>query len=229
MCKGLCRIIFLGVFKMEDKTIRSRNWFLTINENCSCFDNLVNIVKAEKTNHYALIKHYKEDNLHYHLCIEFENAKTFTAVQSIFEGAHIELMKYKNVSYQYLIHKNESDKEPYDISEVITDNIDYYTLMVDSDQFEHLNTENIMSDISSGYDSIMKFIQKYGLNQVNMYHNLITKLINENRENLKRDFAKLENEKIELYKKIDDLTTENELLWEVLEKNNLVAKMPIQR
>ena len=138
-------------------------------------------------------------------------------------------MKYKNVSYQYLIHKNESDKEPYDISEVITDNIDYYTLMVDSDQFEHLNTENIMSDISSGYDSIMKFIQKYGLNQVNMYHNLITKLINENRENLKRDFAKLENEKIELYKKIDDLTTENELLWEVLEKNNLVAKMPIQR
>ena len=214
---------------MEDKTIRSRNWFLTINENCSCFDNLVNIVKAEKTNHYALIKHYKEDNLHYHLCIEFENAKTFTAVQSIFEGAHIELMKYKNVSYQYLIHKNESDKEPYDISEVITDNIDYYTLMVDSDQFEHLNTENIMSDISSGYDSIMKFIQKYGLNQVNMYHNLITKLINENRENLKRDFAKLENEKIELYKKIDDLTTENELLWEVLEKNNLVAKMPIQR
>ena len=138
-------------------------------------------------------------------------------------------MKYKNVSYQYLIHKNESDKEPYDISEVITDNIDYYTLMVDSDQFEHLNTENIMSDISSGYDSIMKFIQKYGINQVNMYHNLITKLINENRENLKRDFAKLENEKIELYKKIDDLTTENELLWEVLEKNNLVAKMPIQR
>ena len=214
---------------MQDKKIRSRNWFLTINENCSCFGNLVNIVKGEKTSHYALIKHYKEDNLHYHLCIEFENAKTFSAVQSIFEGAHIELMKYKNVSYQYLIHKNESDKEPYDISEVITDNIDYYTLMVDSDQFEHLNTENIMSDISSGYDSIMKFIQKYGLNQVNMYHNLITKLINENRENLKLDFAKLENEKIELYKKIDDLTTENELLWEVLEKNNLVAKMPIQR
>ena len=214
---------------MEDKKIRSRNWFLTINENCSCFGNLVNIVKAEKTNHYALIKHYKEDNLHYHLCIEFENAKTFSAVQSVFEGAHIELMKYKNVSYQYLIHKNESDKQPYDINEVICDNLDYYTLMVDSDQFEHLNTENIISDISSGYDSIMKFIQKYGLKQVNMYHNLITKLIAENRENMRLDYAKLEQEKSKLYEKISDLTTENELLWDVLEKNNLLGKMPIKR
>ena len=128
-----------------------------------------------------------------------------------------------------MIHKNESDKQPYDISEVICDNLDYYTLMVDSDQFEHLNTENIMSDISSGFDSIMKFIQKYGLKQVNMYHNLITKLIAENRENIRLDYAKLEKEKSSLYEKLNDLTTENELLWDVLEKNNLLDKMPIKR
>lgn len=214
---------------MEDKTIRSRNWFLTINEGCDCFANIVNIVKLQKTNHYALIKHYKEDNLHYHLCIEFENAKTFSAVQSIFEGAHIELMKYKNVSYQYLIHKNESDKQPYDISEVICDNLDYYILMVDSDQFEHLNTENIISDISSGYDSMIQFIQKYGLNQVNLFHNLISKLIAEKRENMRLDFAKLNQEKSKLYDKIEDLTNENDLLWEILEKNNLIDKIPIHR
>lgn len=214
---------------MEDKTIRSRNWFLTINSNSECWGKVQDIVLAEKTNHYAIVEHYKSDNPHVHVCIEYQNAKTFTSVLNKFGGAHIELMRHKNMCYQYLIHKNDSDKEPYLIDEVICDNRDYLELMLNSDQFEHLNTENIISDISSGYDSMIQFIQKYGLNQVNLFHNLISKLIAEKRENMRLDFARLNQEKSKLYDKIEDLTNENDLLWEILEKHNLLEKMPIHR
>lgn len=214
---------------MEDKTIRSRNWFLTINSNSECWGKVQDIVLAEKTNHYAIVEHYKSENQHVHVCIEYKNAKTFTSVQSKYEGAHIELMRHKNMCYQYLIHKNDSDKEPYSIDEVVCDNRDYFELMLNSDEYEQLNTESIISDISIGFDSLIQFVQKYGLRQVNIYHNLITKLITEKRENMRLDFAKLNQEKSKLYDKIEDLTTENDLLWEVLEKNNLLDIIPIHR
>lgn len=214
---------------MIDKIIRSRNWFLTINECSSCWGKVKDLVLAEKTNHYAIVEHYKSENQHVHVCIEYKNAKTFTSVQSIFEGAHIELMKHKNMCYQYLIHKNDSDKEPYSIDDVITDNRDYLELMLNTDEYEQLNTESIISDISNGFDSFLQFVQKYGLRQVNMYHNLINKLITEKRENIRLDFDKLNQEKSKLYDKIEDLTNENDLLWEILEKYNLIDKMPIHR
>ena len=165
------------------KEQRTRNWFLTINKEANCFSELKAILvnNGSTFKHYAYILHDKdnEEQLHFHLCLEYKNARTFTQVKAMFEGAHVEEMEYKNISYQYLIHKNDPDKYQYSIDNVMTLEKDYYSLMLNNNEYDKLDTTTLIEAINSGIHTYTELILKFGLNQVNMYHNLINKLFNE--------------------------------------------------
>lgn len=51
-------------------------------------------------------------------------------------------------------------------------------MLVNTDEFEWLSTENVLADVKAGL-SMFEFVEKYGLHQVNTKHNLISKLIAE--------------------------------------------------
>ena len=210
---------------------RKRNWFLTINQEASCFYELKAILvnNGSTFNHYAYIMHDKdnEEQPHYHICLEYKNARTFTQVKAMFEGAHVEEMEYKNMSYQYLIHKNDPDKYQYQIDNVMTLEKDYYTLMLNNNEYDKLDTTTLIEAINSGIHTYTELILKFGLNQVNMYHNLINKLFNEQFErqlSIKNDEIKrleksndeLFNFLVSLYNVIDNEKIDNDFVKEVI-------------
>ena len=52
-----------------------------------------------------------------------------------------------------------------------------------TDEYTHLTTEEILHDIETGECTCLTdFVKKYGLNQVNCKHNLLSKLLEENRK-----------------------------------------------
>ena len=213
------------------KEQRTRNWFLTINKDASCFPELKAILvnNGSTFKHYAYILHDKdnEEQRHFHLCLEYKNARTFTQVKAMFEGAHIEEMEYKNISYQYLIHKNDPDKYQYSIDNVMTLEKDYYLLMLNNNEYDKLDTTTLIEAINSGIHTYTELILKFGLNQVNMYHNLINKLFNEQFEKqlefknneikrLEQSNRDLFNYLTSLYNVLDSKVIENDFVREVI-------------
>ena len=213
------------------KEQRQRNWFLTINQEASCYYELKSILvnNGSTFKHYAYIMHDKdnEEQPHYHLCLEYKNARTFTQVKLMFEGAHIEEMEYKNMSYQYLIHKNDPDKYQYSIDNVMTLEKDYYILMLNNNEYDKLDTTTLIEAINSGIHTYTELILKFGLNQVNTYHNLINKLFNEQFEKqlefknneikrLEQSNRDLFNYLTSLYNVLDDKVIENDFVREVI-------------
>ena len=213
------------------KEQRIRNWFLTINQEASCFTELKAILvnNGSTFKHYAYILHDKdnEEQPHYHLCLEYKNARTFTQVKAMFEGAHIEEMEYKNMSYQYLIHKNNPEKYQYSIYNVMTLEKDYYMLMLNNNEYDKLDTTTLIETINSGIHTYTELILKFGLNQVNMYHNLINKLFNEQFEK-QLEFKNNEIKRLEqtnrdlfnyltsLYNVLEDKDIDNDFIKEVI-------------
>ena len=210
---------------------RTRNWFLTINQEASCYYELKAILvnNGSTFKHYAYILHDKdnEEQPHYHLCLEYKNARTFTQVKSMFEGAHVEDMEYKNMSYQYLIHKNDPEKYQYPIDNVMTLEKDYYTLMLNNNEYDKLDTTTLIEAINSGIHTYTELILKFGLNQVNMYHNLINKLFNEQFEKqlefknneikrLEQSNRDLFNYLTSLYNVLEGKDIENDFIKEVI-------------
>ena len=213
------------------KEQRNRNWFLTINQEATCFTELKAILvnNGATFKHYAYVLHDKdnEEQPHYHLCLEYKNARTFTQVKAMFEGAHVEEMEYKNMSYQYLIHKNDPDKYQYEIDNVMTLEKDYLMLMLNNNEYDKLDTTTLIEAINSGIHTYTELILKFGLNQVNMYHNLINKLFNEQFERqlsikneeikrLEKSNDELLNFLVSLYNVIDNEKIDNDFVKEVI-------------
>ena len=210
---------------------RTRNWFLTINDDAECFKNFINIIKdnIDTFKHYAYILHDKdnEEQPHYHACLEFKNARTFTQVKSKFEGAHINDIEFKNMSYQYLIHKNDFEKFQYKVLEVACDDRDYLTLMINNDEYEKLDTKNLLEKINSGVSTYSELITIFGIRQVNIYHNLINKLLGEKIESIvehkNNEIKRLEqsnrdlfNYLTSLYNVLEDKDIDNDFIKEVI-------------
>ena len=213
------------------KEQRNRNWFLTINRESSCFTELKAILvnNGSTFKHYAYVLHDKdnEEQPHYHLCLEYKNARTFTQVKAMFDGAHVEEMEYKNMSYQYLIHKNDPQKYQYEIDNVMTLEKDYLMLMLNNNEYDKLDTTTLIEAINSGIHTYTELILKFGLNQVNMYHNLINKLFNEQFEKqlefknneikrLEKSNRDLFNYLTSLYNVLEDKDIENDFIKEVI-------------
>ena len=163
--------------------MRTRKWNLTINSGCECFNGLKFILQDLKLQNYYYILHDKDDDVspHYHVVLHFENARSFEQVRKLFNGAHIEPCDSINLSVQYLIHKNHLDKFQYDFVEIVT-NADLNELcsLLMLDEFEKLNTENLINAITSReVYNMTTAIMRWGINQVNTKHNLISKVLDE--------------------------------------------------
>ena len=189
-------------------------WFLTINEKASCFSNLQQIIDNELLSNpnieYSYIKHNadeEEKNLHYHLVIYYKGkVKRFTTLCNTFEGAHIEMsnaQRYKR-TIQYLIHKNNPEKQQYNSSEIIT-NIDEATLSdilggsgYDFELFQEDKLYDYMAEFYKQYKSIemYQFVIRFGLGALSKYYFMIKDQIQEYNHLFKRVENRLNREDI---------------------------------
>lgn len=108
---------------------RVRSYFLTINRNAKCFDNLADLVEKAigPRDYFAYILHDKDTKEtgevvepHYHLLLVFKNARSFETIQRLFVGAHIEETLNIVSAVNYLIHNGKPDKYAYDKSAIVT-------------------------------------------------------------------------------------------------------------
>lgn len=174
---------------------RCAYWSLTINEQAKCFNELQNILNEELKNNanieYSYIKHNADDddkNIHYHLVIYYKGSvKRFTTMQNTFEGAHIEqtnAQRYKRC-IQYLIHKNNPEKQQYDCSEVFS-NIETSELADiltgDGYDFELFNSEKVFDYMNEIYLqnhelNMTLFVNRFGLDAISRYYFMLKDMI----------------------------------------------------
>lgn len=173
---------------MAKTEVRTRKWFLTIHENAESFYKFDDIIKQQERCSYAYIYHNPDDTdncRHIHVCLDYTNPRSWTTIFNTYLGAHIEPCKYWNKALRYLLHLDNPEKEQYQIEDVIsTYDIEQFTMLVNTDEYEWLSTENVLADVKAGL-SMFEFVEKYGLHQVNTKHNLISKLLVES-ENVRR-------------------------------------------
>ena len=154
------------------ENLRSRNYFITINEGAKCFTNIASIIKSLNCQ-YAYINHNETDNNHYHALIIFKNPRYLSSIKLLFEGAHIEICRSINLTCRYLLHLDDDEKKDYSIDDIIT-NFDVSSLI--NSGLEYFNPNNILEDIESGCVTLVHFYKKYGA-VISRYITLIEKLI----------------------------------------------------
>lgn len=204
----------MGYKKMNNK--QCAYWSLTINEKAKCFNDISNILNdLEEKNpniEYSYILHNADDddkNLHYHLVLYFKGqVKRYNTIFNIFEGAHIEQTNkaryYRCI--QYLIHKNNPEKQQYTLDEVIT-NIEtslfndimggtgyVYELFDINKTYQYLNEYMAQGIVPS----IEEFANRFGLGALNKDYFMLKDII--------KEFNTQNNLLISTYKQINNLS-----------------------
>ena len=155
---------------------RVRSYFLTINKNAECFENLADLVaKATSPNDYfAYILHAMDTKEtgelvepHYHLLLVFKNARSFDAIQRVFKGAHIEETMNIVSAVNYLIHNGKPKKYSYEKSAIITNSKSWL-----ESKFQVVKREEFIEDklpfyvLCEGCDSFLRQALRFGASQL---------------------------------------------------------------
>lgn len=155
---------------------RVRSYFLTINKNAECFDNLADLVaKAIGANDYfAYILHDKDTKEtgeivepHYHLLLAFKNARSFETIQRRFTGAHIEETLNIVSAVNYLVHNGKPNKYAYDKSAIVTNSKNWLET-----KFQVVKREEFIEDklpyyiLVEGYDTYLRLCRRFGASQL---------------------------------------------------------------
>ena len=155
---------------------RVRSYFLTINKNAECFDNLADLVtKAIGVNdNFAYILHDKDTKdtgeivePHYHLLLVFKNPRSFEAIQRSFVGAHIEETLNIVSAVNYLIHNGKPNKYNYKKSDIVTNSKSW----LDS-KFQVVKREEFIEDRLPYYvlvehcDDSLRQARRFGASQL---------------------------------------------------------------
>lgn len=154
-----------------------RAYFITINESADCYENALEIAKEMKYDLYALIIHDKDKEndkpkkVHKHLIIELINPISFNSIQKRFKGAHIEPVKYKKSTYQYLIHNSPNSKEKYqyDSNDIISNNLDLVKNIIESEETEIFNEAKLLQYIAMGITTQYLFFKHFGIETTKKY------------------------------------------------------------
>lgn len=159
-----------------------RDYFITINEGAKCYEDVELIIQDLNFVLYGLITHDKdmiiEDDgsltpkqKHKHLMIELKNPVSFERMRTRFEGAHIEVPKYKKSAYQYLIHNLPSAKEKYqyDFTEIITNAPQELKNVIEAETFEMFKENMFLEYIADGTRTSYQFAKRFGLNAYKQY------------------------------------------------------------
>lgn len=148
---------------------RVRNWNLVLNgDTLPGSSEIIQKLTEIGAKNYAFIYHNKDKvkKVHLHLVIEFENARSFDSIKKKMPECHIEPCKSLASSIQYLTHKNATDKEQYEINDVITNNDNWLSTYWNLGQ-DYINDEKeLISDIMQGkYHNILELVlsEKYSM------------------------------------------------------------------
>lgn len=178
---------------MSANSPRAREYLITINQGAKCYDEVEEIIK-NKCNYsiYALITHDKDESIddngethikqaHKHAVVELKNAVSFNSMQSRFEGAHIEPMKYRKSAYQYLIHNTPNSKEKYrySLDDIITNNRDEIEVIINSEWLEPFVDSLIPKYIAQGTTTLYGFFKRFGNEVYNKYRFIYFDLVNQ--------------------------------------------------
>lgn len=164
----------------KEKEIRTRNWFITINQNAECFSEFKERITCINKLTFAYILHDKDnqEQPHYHCVLKYEDAKTFGMIQKHFAGAHIEPAESMYKCCRYLIHLDDSDKFQYSSSEVV-DTQNLFGYFVQHDDHLKLDEFTLIENVENGsITNIVDAIKLFGLKQVNLYRNTINDVLN---------------------------------------------------
>lgn len=188
-----------------------RDYFITINQGAKCYDNIKEIIDTLNYKQYGLIKHdqdfiVEDDELkpkkeHWHLMIELKNPISFDSISSKFEGAHIEVPKYKKSAYQYLLHNrpNAKDKYQYDFDKIITPFPQELKFTIESEDFELFKENMFLEYIVDGTLTTYQFCKRFGLNAYKQYWSAYSDMINalNTDEEMLADYNKIKKEREE--------------------------------
>lgn len=164
----------------KEKELRTRNWFITINQNAECFADFKEKITCINKLTFAYILHDKDIQTepHYHCVLKYEDAKTFGMIQKHFNGAHIEQVESMYKCCRYLIHLDDPDKFQYSASEVV-DTQNLFGYYVNHDDHLKLDEVTLLENIENGnISNIIDAIKLFGLKQVNIYRNTINEVLN---------------------------------------------------
>lgn len=172
-----------------------RDYFITINEGASSYENALDIVKELNTKLYAFIIHDKDiirnannegeltetpKRTHKHIVIELANPISFNSILNKFIGAHIEVVKYKKATYQYLIHNrpNSMEKYQYDANAIISNNLPAVKEAITAEEGLRLFRENeFLRYIAEGIITPYQFVKAFGLNVYKQYWKAYNEMI----------------------------------------------------
>lgn len=162
-----------------------RDFFITINKEAKSYENALEIAKELNFKLYALITHDKDELIdkatgehngkkpeHKHLMIELKNPVSFNAMQKRFEGAHIDIPKYKKSAYQYLIHnspRSKGEKYEYSLEEIITNDISLVKHIIETETNELFIETKFLIYMVEGVRTPYSFAKRFGLNAFKQY------------------------------------------------------------
>ena len=149
-------------------------------------DNLLKFFDDNKDiiSYYSFILHNDTDKLHYHIMLETRSnlakntiinmfAKQLKCNRDIVQVLYaIDFVKEN----RYLIHLDNVDKEPYLFNDVITNDIDRYTDIIDKNIDINDISIQYFIDIVNTSNSIVECYSRIGLSLSSKYHNIIVDL-----------------------------------------------------
>ena len=167
---------------------KNRDYFITINQSANCYEEALEILENLNTKVYAFIVHDKdctEDGeikpTHKHIMLELKNPISFESMQNKFQGAHIEVPRYKKNAYQYLLHEspNSKDKYQYAFEEIITNQPELVKIYIEANTFELFLENMYLQYIAQGVNTPFRFVQRFGLNAFKQYWNTYSFMISQ--------------------------------------------------
>lgn len=154
---------------------RYKEFFITAHLSAVCYENMIDIVRELNCDLYALITHDKDKTLegeewkdtptHKHLVLFLKNGTTLKSICNKFEGAHVELVQYKNKAVKYLIHSTDNAREKYQYSldKIISNSIERVEDIINSVEKEHFNEDKVKEYIAEGTTTKFRFLERFGL------------------------------------------------------------------
>lgn len=177
---------------MASNSPKYRDYFITINKGAPSYENALEIIKDLNVKLYAFIVHDKDFIVnddgtttkkpeHKHIMLEVKNPVSFESMTRRFEGAHIEVPKYKKSAYQYLIHNrpNARDKYQYSLNEIITNDLSQVKYIIEAETSELFYQNKFLNYIAEGVKTPYQFVKRFGLDAYKQYWKPYNDMLNQ--------------------------------------------------
>ena len=186
-----------------------RDFFITINQEAKCYENVLEIVKELNYKLYAFIVHDKDELIdkvtgehsghkqtHKPLMLELKNPVSFNAMQKRFEGAHIDIPKYKKSAYQYLIHnspRSKGEKYEYSLEDIITNDTAQLKHLIETETNELFIETKFLIYMVEGVRTPYQFAKRVGLNAYKQYWHAFNDMLMQSKtdEVMQNDIAEI--------------------------------------